>query len=111
MKDKIIEIIKDYREEYCRDYEKNKNTPFCSYYMGGADALGELLEKIENLINVESQKNIFSKFKTTTDFNSCLELEYFIELNNKKIKLTEAEWLLVCAINDIMDYANKKERE
>lgn len=92
---KIKDIIKEKYKVARKYYETYKHTTECSYYMGYLDALGELLERIEQ----EEEKKIPEKFNIYDDsINWCC--------NGRAITDTEKD--IMDKINEILDYFKNK---
>lgn len=86
---KIKDIIKEKYKVARKYYETYKHTTECSYYMGYMDALGELLERIEQ----EEEKKIPEKIP-----------EDVFEKYTKTAKIYQVYRLT----NEIIDYLKSK---
>lgn len=80
------DIIKEKYKVAKRFYEANKHTTECSYYMGYMDALGELLERIE-----QEEKKIPEKL-----------------FGEPRHIYNDNELYIVGKVNEIIDYLKSK---
>lgn len=94
----IKDIIKEKYKVARRFYESNKHTTECSYYMGYMDALGELLERIEQ----EGEKEIPEKLSTWYSVEVKQSDEENIKYANYNFETMYEK------INEICDYLKSK---
>lgn len=90
------DIIKEKYKVARKYYETYKHTTECSYYLGYMDALGELLERIEQ----EEEKKIPEK--VDFDISNFNYKEYELNIMRNNVIANSK------AINEIIDYLKSK---
>lgn len=91
------DIIKEKYKVARKYYETYKHTTECSYYLGYMDALGELLERIEQEEEKEiPEKLIPTSLKDIDDLNEKIEVAHIDTIS------------AIGTINEIIDYLKSK---